>query len=148
MPDWKQELRDRLANLKLEPANEAEILEELSQHLQDRYNELLATGVSAADARRTVLNDLSSRDLLSRELRRAVRQVHTQPVIPGDTGPNLFSAMWRDVRFSMRSLRLSPAFSIIGHLSVARCGAYPHSSGGEAGRVSVNRDTEPQGTDW
>jgi len=41
MPVWKQEIRKRLAPLKLEPAREAAIVEELSQHLDDCYNELL-----------------------------------------------------------------------------------------------------------
>ena len=46
MPDWKQEIRQRLANLTLEPTREAEITEELSQHLDDRYGELIGGGVS------------------------------------------------------------------------------------------------------
>ncbi|HEV8483083.1 MAG TPA: hypothetical protein VGV87_05970 [Blastocatellia bacterium] len=37
MPDWKQEIRQRLASLKLDPTREAEIVEELNQHLKDRY---------------------------------------------------------------------------------------------------------------
>src|SRR6267378_286139 len=35
MPDWKGEVRARLAGLSLSPARELEIIEELSQHLQD-----------------------------------------------------------------------------------------------------------------
>jgi len=35
MCDWKQAIRERLACLKLETAREAEIVEELSQHLED-----------------------------------------------------------------------------------------------------------------
>jgi hypothetical protein len=33
MPDWKSEIRRRLAGLKLEPAREAAIVEELAQYL-------------------------------------------------------------------------------------------------------------------
>ena len=36
MPDWKSEIRGRLAGSKLEPAREAEIIEELLKHLEDR----------------------------------------------------------------------------------------------------------------
>jgi hypothetical protein len=46
MPDWKPEIRRRLANLKLEPTREAAILEELSQDLADCYAELLASGAT------------------------------------------------------------------------------------------------------
>ena len=44
MPDWNQHLRPRLATLRLKPAREAEIVDELSQHLDERYEELRAGG--------------------------------------------------------------------------------------------------------
>ena len=50
MPEWKKEIRQRLADLKLAPPREAEIVEELAQHLDDRYEELLASGVTEAEA--------------------------------------------------------------------------------------------------
>ena len=40
--DWRQELRLRLASLRLGAAREAEIVEELTQHLDDRYVQLRA----------------------------------------------------------------------------------------------------------
>ena len=36
MPDWSEHLRGRLSALSLSPAREAEIVEELSQHLGQR----------------------------------------------------------------------------------------------------------------
>ena len=51
MPDWKNEIRARLAGLKLAPARETTIVEEISQHLEDDFQELCARGV-AAGARR------------------------------------------------------------------------------------------------
>jgi hypothetical protein len=47
MPEWKPEILRRLAPLKLSPAREGEIAEEIAQHLDDRYHELLAAGHSA-----------------------------------------------------------------------------------------------------
>jgi hypothetical protein len=44
MPDWPQHVRPRLASLRLSPTRENEIVEELSQHLDDRYRELIAGG--------------------------------------------------------------------------------------------------------
>ena len=38
-PEWKQEIRRRLASLKLDPAREAAIVEEVEQHLADYYAE-------------------------------------------------------------------------------------------------------------
>ena len=59
MPEWKQEIRTRLASLKLEPTREAEIVGELAQHLDDRYTELLAGGATRGDAARAALAELS-----------------------------------------------------------------------------------------
>jgi hypothetical protein len=40
MPEWHEHLRSRLAPLRLSPAREAEIIEELAQHLDQRYEGL------------------------------------------------------------------------------------------------------------
>ena len=44
MPEWKQLVRERLQGLKLDGAREVEIVDELSQHLEDRYDALRSTG--------------------------------------------------------------------------------------------------------
>ena len=66
MPDWKKEIRRRLARLKLAPARESEIVEELAQHLDDRYQELLADGASDDAAERLTLAELSENELFAR----------------------------------------------------------------------------------
>ncbi|MGE5326056.1 MAG: ABC transporter permease, partial [Deltaproteobacteria bacterium] len=58
MPDWKQEILKRLAGLKLAPAREAEIAEELSQHLEDRFRELVSRGAAEDEAQRLALEEL------------------------------------------------------------------------------------------
>jgi putative ABC transport system permease protein len=50
MPDWGQEIRAAIARLQLDPARETLLVEELSQHLADRYNELRSEGVGDEDA--------------------------------------------------------------------------------------------------
>ncbi|HEV2306117.1 MAG TPA: ABC transporter permease [Candidatus Acidoferrales bacterium] len=67
MPDWKAEILRRLAPLKLAPMREAEIAEEIAQHLDDRYQELLASGQSEDAAFRTSLDELKGEDLLARD---------------------------------------------------------------------------------
>jgi len=42
-PDWKPEIRRRLANLQLPPTREAAIVEELAQRLDESYAELLVS---------------------------------------------------------------------------------------------------------
>jgi hypothetical protein len=55
MPEWKDEIRRRLGNLKLDPIRELEIVEELAQHLEERYEELLARGATEEEAFRSAL---------------------------------------------------------------------------------------------
>jgi len=59
LPDWKHEIRQRLANLKLAPTREAAIVEELAQHLDDYHAELLAGGATEAEAERQTRSELS-----------------------------------------------------------------------------------------
>ena len=58
MPDWKDAIRQQLAELKLAPTREAEIVEELSQHAEDRYRELQSGGATELEARRVALGEL------------------------------------------------------------------------------------------
>jgi len=50
MPDWKAEVRRRIASLRLPSTRESEIVEELAQDAEDRYAVLLRDGMSPADA--------------------------------------------------------------------------------------------------
>ena len=59
MPEWKEEISRRLAGLSLSPEREADITYELAQHLEDRYQELLAGGITQAAAYQTALGELS-----------------------------------------------------------------------------------------
>ncbi|MBO0862023.1 MAG: hypothetical protein J2P21_26735 [Chloracidobacterium sp.] len=52
MPDWKPEIIRRLAGIKLEPAREAAIVEELAQYLEDCYAEC----AQAARRKRELIN--------------------------------------------------------------------------------------------
>ena len=66
MPDWAPHLRLQLASLRLSPLREREIVEELSQHLDDRYRELLAGGTTPDQALRLALAEFTDRDTLAR----------------------------------------------------------------------------------
>ena len=86
MPDWKNEIRRRLAHLKLEPTRESEIVEELAQHLEDRYRDLLVRGISEQEARHAALGELSDSRRLAHELRRIERQIAMDAVVPEKGG--------------------------------------------------------------
>src|SRR5262245_13043282 len=105
MPDWKSEIRRRLAGVKLEPAREAAVIEELAQYLEDCYSESLASGATEAEAYGQTLTELNGSDSLMRELRRAERTVTQEPFIPGtNRKTNMLADLWQDLRFGARML--------------------------------------------
>ena len=66
MPDFKKEIRKQLVNLGLAPTRESEIVEELSQHLEDQYEQSLNRGASEEEAYQATLRGLAENDLLAR----------------------------------------------------------------------------------
>src|SRR6478609_10605946 len=121
MPDWKQELAKRLEHLEIDPGREAAIIEELSQHLDDRYEELLLGGSSESEARRTVLEELERSDIPASALPSTVsNSARRAPLTPAALpSGNLFADFTRDLKFGVRSLINVPAFSFFAILTLA-----------------------------
>src|SRR5262245_15387620 len=120
MTVWKQEIGNRLAPLKLEPAREAAIVEELSQHLDDCYAESLAGGATRDEAIRRALEELSEGETLRRELRRVERSSPPEPITLGtNRRTNMIADLWQDLRYGARTLLKKPGFTAIVALSMA-----------------------------
>ena len=119
MPEWKNEIRRRLASLKLEPTREAEIVEELAQHLEERYDELRAGGATEEEAAGSALLELSDGELLAQELRRVERQVTAEPAGLGAKRRNLMEDLRHDLRYGVRILIKNPGFTLVALLTLA-----------------------------
>jgi putative ABC transport system permease protein len=64
--DWAGHVRPRLSSLRLSPTRENEIVEELSQHLEDRWRELRSGGATEEQATRLALAEFRDGNLLAR----------------------------------------------------------------------------------
>ncbi|HKO11672.1 MAG TPA: ABC transporter permease [Acidobacteriaceae bacterium] len=120
MPDWTQEVRQRLENLRIDPAREAIIIEELSQHLEDRYEELLLSDRSEADARQKALEELEDSELFASRLPASVRRSSATTPPPAESGSgNVAWDFLRDLKFGLRSMGRAPAFTFFAVLTLA-----------------------------
>jgi putative ABC transport system permease protein len=124
MRDWKEAILERLAAAKLDPVSEAEVVEELAQHLGDRYQELRAEGIPEEECHRRLLDELDDGDLAKR-----VRLASRAPVPTAALGfPSAKSGyvygLVQDLKMAFRNIRTKPAFSlmVIGMLAAGVAG--------------------------
>jgi putative ABC transport system permease protein len=114
VPDWKNAIRERLASAKLDPVSEADVVEELAQHLDDRYQELRADGCSREEGYRRVVAELDDRDLLANGVRIASRPPARAPAlgVPPERGGSM-RGLLHDLRIALRQVRTNLSFSLM-----------------------------------
>jgi len=119
MPDWKEEIAMRLAGAKLPPAREAEIVEELAQHLDDHYEELRLAGATDQQALRQAFAELEGSDLAI-QLNHPRSHSAPESILPGtNVRRNIRADCWQDLRYAARTLWKHKAFTAAAVLSLA-----------------------------
>jgi predicted permease len=120
MPDLKTIIRERIASVHLKPEAEAALVEELTQHLEDRYRELRSGGASDEDAHRKTVSELEDMYPLQKEFRKSDAMPATEAVPAGDAkSRNLMDSFWRDLRYAARAMRRNPIFVLFVVLTLA-----------------------------
>jgi predicted permease len=109
--DFQSHIRSRLASLRLSPTREREIVEELVQHLEDRWRELVARGLTPEDAAQTARTEFSGARLEA--LLGTLRQAHWREVpSTGQSRALSMDSLLIDLRQAIRALQATPSFTI------------------------------------
>jgi hypothetical protein len=111
MHDWQSEVRARLAPLKLKPEREADIVDEIAQHLEGRYRDAISGGASPDDAIRVALAEFKAGNALAQRIA-ALQQAHPPSTVTlGVSKGHLLADFWHDLRFAARAFRKQPGFA-------------------------------------
>ena len=117
--DWATQLRARLASLRLAPAREAAIIEELSQHLDDRRQELIAGGATPEAATAMILGELRTQGGSQSGWARCGRRTLPQPAPPGVPSRVRSAACCRTCATHSATLVRQPGFALVAVLTLA-----------------------------
>lgn len=122
MPDWSKEIRDAIRQLEMDPSQEALLVEELSQHLTDRYHELRSDGMDDAEAYRQLRAEVRDGRLVAElgSLFPSAAAPATPAAAVGlDRRERFFAGFGNDIRQAVRLVRLNPGFAAVAILSLA-----------------------------
>jgi putative ABC transport system permease protein len=118
MPDWGRQIRSVIAVLNLEATRETEVVEELSQYLRDRREEMLESGISPQKADETLMQELRDHALIA-GLKATIRREGPPLPLGRDGSEQLVERIWTDLRYGARLMLQNPGFAMVVILSLA-----------------------------
>jgi predicted permease len=120
MRNWEHLIRERIAPLRLTATGEASLTEEVAQHLEDIYRDLLSGGSAEEEAYRGAISELDDLYPLRAGLGASQFMPKHDAVPAGDMRPgNFMEGIWRDLRYALRTMRQGPIFALFVVLTLA-----------------------------
>jgi predicted permease len=118
MDDWRGPIRKRLTGLRIDPARLEDIVSELAQHAEDRYNELTLQGVAASEAEQAVMAELEAAPRIE-EAVSAQYRTHVTPALGAAPSGNPIGDFFRDLRYGLRAMGKNPMFALFAVLTLS-----------------------------
>jgi predicted permease len=119
MHEWQSEVRARLAHLRLKPEREADIVDEIAQHLAERYREAISGGASPEEATREALAEFRAGNALAQRIA-ALRQAHAPAgVMAGASTGRLLADLRQDLRYALRAFAKQRLFAATAVVVIA-----------------------------
>lgn len=119
MRDWMTDVKARLKGAQLDGMTEQEIAEELAQHLEDRYTDLRARGLTEEAARAQALAELGEGDDLAWDVGRVTTVRDTPLPIGRPSVGNWLAGLASDIGFGARMLLRAPIYAVVAVLIMA-----------------------------
>ena len=119
-PEWRTLVRDALSRITNDPAHDEDIIEELSQHLAQQFDEHRSRGLSRDRALELAVAELSDPAMLARSIREAARPRPLAPIPPAAGGsPFMWTDFMQDLKYGVRVLMRSRGFAIAAVLTLS-----------------------------
>jgi hypothetical protein len=119
MHDWQKEVRARLAPLTLRPEREADIVDEIAQHVAERYREAARAGASPEEATRLALAEFRAGNALARRIA-ALKQAQAPAAVTiGASTGHVLADVWHDLRYAVRTFAKHKSFAATAVLTLA-----------------------------
>jgi len=116
MPDWRGEVRRRIASLGLPVSRENETVEELAQDAEDRHAALVRGGMTPEDAEAQLLSDLDQTVL--EDVIRALPPPPAPQAVLGASHGHWIADAWQDLWYGLRMLRRNPLFAALSVITL------------------------------
>lgn len=119
-PDFRTLVRSTLDRITSDPAHDEDIIEELSQHLAQRFEEHRARGIARERALELAVAELSDPTTLALSIKNSARPRSTAPEPPIARGsPSMLNDFLQDLRYGARVLFRSRSFATAALLTMA-----------------------------